>query len=63
VKKVVLFDQARADLVALDRASRLRIAAADIRRIQGINPPEYRLRVGDHAIRIHRIRDRKDSYR
>ncbi len=80
---VLLTDRAEADLKALDRPTRIRIAAAiqrltvgapgDIKKLQGVDPPEYRLRVGDfrirfsyldpHTIRINRIQNRKDAYR
>ncbi len=70
------------DLAALDKSIALRIkqsivrfaetGAADIKKLQGLDPPEYRLRVGDwrvrfqldgDEIRVLRIRDRKDAYR
>ena len=83
MKKLVLTDQAQADLAALDRATRLRIAAAlqrlvltnagNIKKLQGIDPPEYRLRTGDwrvrfsypdsDTVRVNRIQNRKDAYR
>ncbi len=83
MKKLVLTDQAQADLAALDRATRLRIAAAiqrlvftnagNIKKLQGIDPPEYRLRVGDWrvrfsypdsvTVRINRVQNRKEAYR
>lgn len=83
MKKLVLADQAKSDLAGLDRATRLRIVAAiqrlaetdagSIKKLEGIEPPEYRLRVGDWrvrfsypasgVIRINRVRNRKDAYR
>ena len=83
MKKLVLTDQAKADLAGLDRATRLRIAAAlqrliltnagNIKKLQGIEPPEYRLRTGDwrvrfyypdsDTVRINRVQNRKDAYR
>ena len=83
MKKLVLADQAKIDLGHLDRPTRLRVAAAierlvftsagNIKKLQGVNPPEYRLRVGDFrvrfsypdlaTVRIHRIQNRKDAYR
>lgn len=83
MRKLVLTDQAKADLAALDRATRLRIAAAlqrlfqanagNIKKLQGIDPPEYRLRLGDwrvrfcypdsDTVRVNRIQNRKDAYR
>ena len=83
MKKLVLTDQAKIDLARLDRATRLRIVAAiqrlaitdagNIKKLQGIEPPEYRLRVGDwrvrfshpdaDTVRINRVQNRKDAYR
>ena len=83
MKQLVLNDQAKIDLSRLDRVTRLRITAAlqrlaltgagNIKKLQGIDPPEYRLRVGDFRIRfsypgpdivrIHRIQNRKEAYR
>ncbi len=84
MRKLVLTDQAKVDLGALDRATRLRIAAAlqrlvltnagnNIKKLQGIDPPEYRLRVGDWrvrfsypdsgTVRVNRVQNRKDAYR
>ena len=47
--------------------------AGNIKKLQGIDPPEYRLRVGDFrvrfsypdsdTVRINRIQNRKDAYR
>ncbi len=79
MKKLVLTDQAKADLAGLDRATRLRIAAAlqrlsqanagNIKKLHGIEPPEYRLRVADFScpdggtVRVNRVQYRKDAYR
>ena len=83
MKKLVLTDQAKADLAGLDRATRLRIAAAlqrlvqtnvgNIKKLQGIEPPEYRLRTGDwrvrfsypdaDTVRVNRVQNRKEAYR
>jgi hypothetical protein len=44
----------------------------DVKRLQGIEPPEFRLRLGDDRVRFHdlgdsieilRVRHRKDVYR
>ena len=68
MKKLVLSDQARIDLDDLDRATRLRVAAALQR-----HPPPQRLRVGDFrvrfsyldpgTVRINHVQNRKDAYR
>ena len=68
-------------MAALDRSTRLRIAATqllalnntgNIKRLQGIDPPEYRLRVGNYRVRFHldqetvqvlRVRNRREAYR
>lgn len=83
MRKLVLTDQAKADLAGLERATRLRIAAAiqrlvlsgagNIKKLQGIDPPEFRLRTGDwrvrfsypdpETIRVNRVQNRKDAYR
>jgi mRNA-degrading endonuclease RelE of RelBE toxin-antitoxin system len=83
VKKLIFTDQARADLHSLDRTTRLRILAAiqrlvssgvgNVRKLQGIDPPEYRLRVGDfrvrfsqpdgETVRINRVQNRREVYR
>jgi mRNA interferase RelE/StbE len=55
---------------AVDRFART--TAGDVKKLQGIEPPEYRLRVGDYrvrfeqdeeTIRILRVRNRKEAYR
>ena len=44
----------------------------DVKRLQGIEPSEYRLRVGDYRVRFHqdddiifvlRVRNRREAYR
>jgi len=44
----------------------------DVRRLRGIEPPEFRLRLGDYRVRFHdlsesieilRVRHRKEAYR
>jgi mRNA-degrading endonuclease RelE of RelBE toxin-antitoxin system len=46
--------------------------AGNVRRLQDIDPPEYRLRVGDYRVRFHldgeamsilRVRNRREAYR
>ena len=46
--------------------------AANVKRLQGIDPPEFRLRVGDYRVRFHqdddtmrifRVRNRREAYR
>ena len=75
-------EQALEDLAALDKgiAGRIQQAverlaesgAGNVKRLQGLDPPEFRLRVGDWRIRFHldgatlqvlRVRNRKEPYR
>lgn len=83
MSRLVLTEQAELDLERLERATRMRVAAAiqrliltnagDIRKLRGIDPPEYRLRAGEwrvrfsrpdsDTVRINRVQDRKDAYR
>ena len=46
--------------------------AGNVKRLQGIDPPEYRLRVGDYRVRFYldaeilrilRVRNRREAYR
>jgi mRNA-degrading endonuclease RelE of RelBE toxin-antitoxin system len=46
--------------------------AGSVKKLQGIDPPEYRLRVGDYRMRFHRddesiralrVRNRREAYR
>ena len=67
-KKIVWTDRAKANLRAIDQATALRILHAlarvlatgegDVKRLQDIEPPEFRLRVGDYRVRF---RDSNDS--
>jgi len=49
-----------------------RTGAGNVKRLQGIEPPEFRLRVGDWRVRFHReseiirvlrVRNRREAYR
>ena len=81
-KKIAWTDQAKADLRATDQATALRIlhvlarylatGEGDVRRLQGVEPPELRLRVGDYRVRFHDLGDsivvlavkhRREAYR
>lgn len=46
--------------------------AGNVKRLQGFDPPEYRLRVGDYRVRFHQegeticilqVRNRREAYR
>ena len=62
-RKIVWTEHAKAELRAIDQPTALRILHAlarlmssgegDVKRLQGIEPPEYRLRVGDYRVRFH----------
>lgn len=62
-KKVEWTDQAQADLRAIDQSTALRIlhslaryaadGEGDVKRLQNVEPPELRLRVGDYRVRFH----------
>jgi len=81
-KSVIWSDQARAQLRAIDPPTALRILQAlaryldtgegDVKRLRDIEPPEFRLRVGDyrvrfhhdgHVIRITAVKHRREAYR
>ena len=81
-KTVFWTDPARAQLRAIDQPVALRILHAlaryletgegDVRRLQNIEPPEFRLRVGDYRIRFHEqenairitaVKHRREAYR
>jgi mRNA-degrading endonuclease RelE of RelBE toxin-antitoxin system len=81
-KRVAFTDQAKADLRAIDQQTALQILRTlarfahseegNVRRLQGTDPPLYRLRTQDHrvifrdlgdAIEITRVRNRREAYR
>jgi mRNA interferase RelE/StbE len=81
-KKIAWTDPAKADLRAIDKDTALRILRTvarylatgdgDIKRLQDVEPPELRLRVGDYRVRFHDLGDsilvlavkhRRDAYR
>jgi mRNA interferase RelE/StbE len=70
------------DMAALDKGVARRVknaverfaatGAGNVKKLQDIDPPEYRLRVGDYrvrfeleedAVRILRVRNRREAYR
>ena len=65
-KNITWRDQAKAQLRAIDQPTALRILQAlahfaatgegDVKRLQDIEPPEFRLRVGDYRLRFQRLR-------
>ena len=75
-------EAALADLAALDKGIARRVmqsverfaetGAGNVKRLQTIDPPEFRLRVGDYRVRFHndgetvivlRVRNRREAYR
>ena len=81
-KKIIWKDQAKDQLRAIDQATALRILRAlsslidtgegDVKRLRGIEPPEFRLRVGDYRLRFHdsgdilevtAVKHRREAYR
>jgi mRNA-degrading endonuclease RelE of RelBE toxin-antitoxin system len=69
-KKIDWRDKAKAQLRAIDQPTALRIL--HLTRLQGIEPPEFRLRVGDYRLRFHdyghtlyvtAVRHRREVYR
>ena len=81
-KGVAFTDQAKTDLRAIPQPAALQILRTlarfleseegNVKRLQGIEPPLYRLRTQDHrvifrdlgdSIEVTRVRNRKDAYR
>ena len=81
-KGVAFTDQAKADLRAIPQPIALQILRTlarflqseegNVKRLEGIEPPLYRLRTQDHRvlfrdlgayIEVTRVRNRKDAYR
>ena len=81
-KKIAWTDPAKADLRAIDQTTALRIlhtvarylasGEGDVKRLQDIEPPEMRLRVGDYRVRFYdhgdsilvlAVKHRREAYR
>jgi len=81
-KNITWTGQAKADLRAIDQAIALRILHAlaryletgegEMKRLQDIDPPELRLRVGDYRVRFYdhgdsmvvlTVKHRREAYR
>lgn len=81
-KVIAWRDQAKAQLRTIDQPIALRILHAlahlaatgegDVKRLQNIDPPEFRLRVGDYRVRFYddgqtlyitAVKHRRDAYR
>ena len=82
MKEIEWAETALQDMAALDKSIARRVkqaverfgdtGAGSVKRLQGIDPPEYRLRVGDYrvrfqqqgeTVRILRVRNRREAYR
>jgi len=82
VREIEWTEAALEDMAALDKGIARRVkqaverfaetGAGDVKRLQGIEPPEYRLRVGAYRVRFHlddetvyvlRVRNRREAYR
>ena len=81
-KKIVWSDEARADVRAIDRSTALGLLtglarfalteSGDVKQLEGYDPPQFRLRLGDYRIRFRNlgesiqiigVRHRKEAYR
>jgi mRNA-degrading endonuclease RelE of RelBE toxin-antitoxin system len=82
VTEIEWTETALEDMAALDKGIARRVkqaverftdtGAGNVKRLRGIDPPEYRLRVGDYRVRFHlgdetvqvlRVRNRREAYR
>lgn len=81
-KRVAFTDQAKADIRSIPQSVAIQILRTlarfleteegNVKRLQGVDPPLYRLRTQDHRVmfrdhgdyvEIVRVRNRKESYR
>ena len=82
MREIEWTETALEDMAALDRGVARRVkqtverfadtGAGNVKRLQGVDPPEYRLRIGDYRVRFHldgetvqvlRVRNRREAYR
>lgn len=82
MKEIEWTDASLEDMAALDQGIARRVKRAverlaesgsgNVKKLQGIDPPEYRLRVGDYrvrfeldgeTVRVLRVRNRREAYR
>ncbi len=82
MREIQWTEPALEDMAALDKGIARRVkqaverfaetGAGNVKRLHGIDPPEYRLRVGDWRVRFHlaeetirvlRVRNRREAYR
>jgi mRNA-degrading endonuclease RelE of RelBE toxin-antitoxin system len=82
-QKAIFSEEARADLRAIDRDTALRLLKGlarfldtdlgSVKQLEGFDPPQYRLRIGDwrfifrksgdDGIEVLRVRNRREAYR
>jgi hypothetical protein len=74
-RKIAWTAQAQGDVRAIDRQTALKLLhglarfalteEGDVKQLQGIDPPEFRLRLGDYRVRFHDLgrlhRDPQDT--
>jgi mRNA interferase RelE/StbE len=82
VREIHWTEQSLEDMAALDQGMARRVkqsverfataGAGNVKRLQGIDPPEFRLRVGNYRVRFRqdaanlrvlRVRHRREAYR
>lgn len=83
MKRIRFSEEAKADIRAIPQPVAMNMLAAihrlaesgsgNVKKLQGIYPPEFRLRVGDHRVffseepagtlQIRAVKNRKDAYR
>ena len=82
MREIEWTEAALEDMVGLDKGIARRVkqvverfaetGSGNVKRLQGVDPPEYRLRMGDYRVRFHvegetvqvlRIRNRREAYR
>ena len=82
MREIEWTEAALEDMAALDKGVARRVkqtverfadtGAGNVKKLQGVDPPEYRLRIGDYRVRFHldgetvqvlRVRNRREAYR
>jgi len=82
VREIEWTESALEDMAGLDKGTARRVkqaverfahtGAGNVKKLQGLDPPEYRLRVGDYRVRFYqesktiqvlRARNRREAYR
>jgi mRNA-degrading endonuclease RelE of RelBE toxin-antitoxin system len=81
-KRIVWTERAKADVRSIEQSTALRLLhglarfvateEGDVKRLQDIEPPEFRLRLGDYRVRFYdlgdaieilSVRNRREAYR